>query len=257
MPRCARRWRPRFDRGSRSPRAGLCHCGARAGPAYGGVMRNVPWWGVLSSAAAPVLLAGGSTIAATLQPPSFDPVTDTVSALAAVGAVSRWLMTATFLAVGACDVITGLALRPASAAGRLILVAGGRGRHAGRGLSPAGWRRWLTAARDLGVGRLRRARGLAGRGMAAWPGGAVGAAAGGVCRCRRGACLPPGVVRRRGGHRGRTGWPGRGGPWRGSGGMAADGSPVLPPPRQDGRGPGRIRGQDRQAADARADHQGR
>ena len=87
-------------------------------------MRNVPWWGVLSSAAAPVLLAGGWTIAATLQPPSFDPVTDTVSALAAVGAVSRWLMTATFLAVGTCDVITGLALRPASAAGRLILAAG-------------------------------------------------------------------------------------------------------------------------------------
>ena len=87
-------------------------------------MRNVPWWGVLSSAAAPVLLAGGWTIAAMLQPPSFDPVTDTVSALAAVGAAGRWLMTATFLVVGACDVITGLALRPASAAGRLILVAG-------------------------------------------------------------------------------------------------------------------------------------
>ena len=87
-------------------------------------MRNVPWWGVLSSATAPVLLVGGSTIAATLQPPSFDPLTDTVSVLAAVGAVSRWLMTLTFLAVGTCDVITGLALRPASAAGRLILVAG-------------------------------------------------------------------------------------------------------------------------------------
>ena len=80
-------------------------------------MRNVPWWGVLSSAAAPVLLAGGWTIAATLQPPSFDPVTDTGSALAAVGAAGRWLMTATFLAVGTCDVITGLALRPASSTG--------------------------------------------------------------------------------------------------------------------------------------------
>ena len=71
-----------------------------------------------------MLLVGGSTIAVALQPPSFDPVTDTVSALAAVGAVSRCLMTLTFLAVGTCDVITGLALRPASAAGRLILVAG-------------------------------------------------------------------------------------------------------------------------------------
>ena len=111
--------------GQQVPQGGTFgHCGAQAGPAYGAVMRNVPWWGVLSSAAAPVLLAGGWTIAATLQPPSFDPVTDTVSALAAVGAVSRWLMTATFLAVGTCDVITGLALRPASAAGRLILATG-------------------------------------------------------------------------------------------------------------------------------------
>ena len=76
-------------------------------------MRNVPWWGVLSSAAAPVLLVGGWTIAAALQPSSFDPVTDTVSTLAAVGAVSRWLITLTFLVVGTCDVITGLALRPA------------------------------------------------------------------------------------------------------------------------------------------------
>ena len=33
---------------------------------------------------APVLLVGGWTIAATLQPPSFDPVTDMVSALAAL-----------------------------------------------------------------------------------------------------------------------------------------------------------------------------
>lgn len=48
-----------------------------------------------------------------LQPSSFDPVTDTVSTLAAVGAVSRWLMTLTFLVVGTCDVITGPALRPA------------------------------------------------------------------------------------------------------------------------------------------------
>ncbi len=100
------------------------HCGGRAGPAYGAAMRNVPWWGVLSSAAAPVLLVGGSTIAAALQPPSFDPVTDTVSALAAVGAVSRWLMTADvpgrrYLR---CDHRTRA--QAGRAAGRLILVAG-------------------------------------------------------------------------------------------------------------------------------------
>jgi hypothetical protein len=88
------------------------------------VVRAVPWWGVVSSAAAPVLMAGGWTVAAALQPHSYSQVADTVSALAAPGAADPWVMTATFLAVSACDVITGLALRPARALGRLILVAG-------------------------------------------------------------------------------------------------------------------------------------
>ena len=86
-------------------------------------MRAVPWWGVVSSAAAPVLMAGGWTVAAALQP-HYNPVADTVSALAAVGASDRWVMTLTFLVVAACDVVTGLALRPARAPGRLILIAG-------------------------------------------------------------------------------------------------------------------------------------
>ena len=91
--------------------------------AYGGRVRDVPWWGVVSSAAAPVLLASGWTAAAGLQP-RFDPVADTVSALAAQGAADRWVMTLTFLVVGGCYVVTALALRPAGTAGRLILLAG-------------------------------------------------------------------------------------------------------------------------------------
>jgi hypothetical protein len=87
-------------------------------------VRDVPWWGLFSSVAAPVLMVGGWTVATSLQPRPVDPVAETVSALAAVGAAERWVMTATFLAVGACYIATGLALRPACAAGRLILVAG-------------------------------------------------------------------------------------------------------------------------------------
>jgi hypothetical protein len=88
-------------------------------------VRAVPWWGVVSSAAAPVLMAGGWTVAAGLQPPhSYNPIADTVSSLAAVGAHDRWVMTLTFVLVAACDVGTGLALRPARAPGRLILIAG-------------------------------------------------------------------------------------------------------------------------------------
>jgi hypothetical membrane protein len=89
-------------------------------------MRDVPWWGVASSAAAPLLLVGGFTAAASLQP-NFDPVADTVSALAAPGAADRWVMTATFLVVAACYVLTALALRPARGAGRLVLIAGAAG----------------------------------------------------------------------------------------------------------------------------------
>jgi len=85
----------------------------------------VAWWGVLSAAIAPALLIGGWTVAAALQPSSFDAMTRTVSSLAALGATDRWVMTAVLAAVGGCDVITGLALRSAATAGRLILVAGG------------------------------------------------------------------------------------------------------------------------------------
>jgi hypothetical membrane protein len=89
------------------------------------VVRGVPWWGVVSSAVAPVLLVGGWTVAAGLQPRSFNAVTGTISSLAAEGAADRWVMTVALAGVGACYVLTGLALRPAASPGRLILMAGG------------------------------------------------------------------------------------------------------------------------------------
>jgi hypothetical membrane protein len=88
-------------------------------------VRGVPWWGVISSAAAPVLLIGGWTVAAGLQPRSFDPVADTISALAAENATDRWVMTFALLGAGVCYVVTALALRMASSAGRLIVAAAG------------------------------------------------------------------------------------------------------------------------------------
>ena len=89
------------------------------------VVRGVPWWGLVSSAAAPVLLAGGWTVAGGLQPRSFSAVADTISSLAAEGATDRWVMTAALAGVGTCHIVTGLALRPAAPAGRLLLMAGG------------------------------------------------------------------------------------------------------------------------------------
>jgi hypothetical membrane protein len=89
------------------------------------VVRGVPWWGLVSSAVAPVLLVGGWTLAAWLQPGSFDAVAGTISSLAAQGAADRWVMTFALAGTGACLVITGLALRPASSAGRGVLMTGG------------------------------------------------------------------------------------------------------------------------------------
>ena len=87
-------------------------------------MRGVPWWGLASATAAPVLMVAGWSVAAGLQPRPFDPVAQTVSMLAAPGATDRWVMTLTFVLVGVCEFVTGLALRPARMAGRVILMAG-------------------------------------------------------------------------------------------------------------------------------------
>ena len=87
----------------------------------------MPWWGVGSAAAAPVLLIGGWTLAAARQGGGFDPAVETISALAALDAKDRWLMTAALAGLGCCHVVTAAALRPAAPAGRVLLAAGGVG----------------------------------------------------------------------------------------------------------------------------------
>jgi len=151
----------------------------RNGFVYGGGMQEVPWWGAVSSAAAPVFMVGGWTAAADLQP-RFDAVSETVSSLAAPGATDRWVMTLTFVVVGLCYVVTALALRPARTTGRLILIAGAvagmlvavNPEHPG---DPYPWPHIICASIGLA-------------GVATWPAGAW----------RRGAAVPwalrPGVA---------------------------------------------------------------
>ena len=93
-------------------------------PGAAGV-REVPWWGTVSSAAAPVLLITGLTAAAKLQPPKFDAFNSTASSLAGDDASYSWVMTLTFAVVGMCDLLTGLALRAAALPGRLVLIGAG------------------------------------------------------------------------------------------------------------------------------------
>lgn len=88
---------------------------------------RVPRWAVLSAAAAPVLLIGGWTVAAARQRAGFDPVRESISALAAVDADSRWVMTAALAGVGVCHLVTAAGLRPAAVPGRALLALGGAG----------------------------------------------------------------------------------------------------------------------------------
>lgn len=89
------------------------------------MVRTVPRWAVLSAACAPVLLIGGWQLAATRQPGGFDPVRQTISALAARGATDRWIMTTALAGVGVCHVLTAAGLRSAAGAARLLLATGG------------------------------------------------------------------------------------------------------------------------------------
>ena len=72
-----------------------------------------------------MLLIGGWTAAAARQPDGFDPVSQTISALAARGATDRWLMTAALGAVGISYAVTALGLRDAALPGRVVLGCGG------------------------------------------------------------------------------------------------------------------------------------
>jgi hypothetical membrane protein len=86
---------------------------------------SVPWWVLVSSTAAPVALIGGWTLAAYRQPGDFDGTVETISALAALDATDRWLMTVALLCVGVCHVVTAAGLYRAATAGRTVLALGG------------------------------------------------------------------------------------------------------------------------------------
>ncbi|MFI5758626.1 DUF998 domain-containing protein [Streptomyces sp. NPDC051569] len=88
-------------------------------------MRRAAQWALLSSGCAPVLLVGGWTIAQFLQGPGYDPVTQTISVLAAYGAPGYWVMTGILIALGSCYLATALGLRAAALAGRAALGCGG------------------------------------------------------------------------------------------------------------------------------------
>jgi hypothetical membrane protein len=72
-----------------------------------------------------LLLIGGWTLAAAVQPLPFDATVRTISDLAAHDTPHRWLMTVALAGVGLCHLVTACALSCAAAPGRLVLGLGG------------------------------------------------------------------------------------------------------------------------------------
>lgn len=85
-------------------------------------MNSFVW---VSATVAPVALIGGWSLAQTQQVAAFDPVVDTISALAARGADDRWVMTVGLFVLGLCHVITAAGLTESASAGRALLAIGG------------------------------------------------------------------------------------------------------------------------------------
>ncbi len=92
---------------------------------YEPMAKTIPWWTVAAGSAAPVLLIGGFLVAATVQPASYNPVRDTISALAERGSTDWWLMTSALLGLGLCYLLVALGLQIAGGGARLLLAGGG------------------------------------------------------------------------------------------------------------------------------------
>lgn len=85
-------------------------------------MRN---WVAVPAILAPVALIGGWSLAQAHQPRSYDPVRDTISALAARPAADSWIMTTGLALLGLSYIATAGGLTPAGPAARMILALGG------------------------------------------------------------------------------------------------------------------------------------
>jgi hypothetical membrane protein len=85
----------------------------------------VPGWAVGTALLAPVVLVGGWLIAGALQPASYSPMRQTMSALAGHSGTDRWVMTAALLLVGSCQIATGVGLTSVRLPARILLMLTG------------------------------------------------------------------------------------------------------------------------------------
>jgi hypothetical membrane protein len=93
------------------------------------VQRNqsqaVPRWVVICAALAPVLITAAYLIAGALQPSRYDPIRQTISAMAGYAGTDRWLMTGGIILVGACYLLTAAGLTAIRVSARVLLAIAG------------------------------------------------------------------------------------------------------------------------------------
>jgi hypothetical protein len=85
---------------------------------------SVPWWAILSAASAPVVLLGSAAIARSMRTKAYDPVSQTISALALDGR-GQWIMTAGLAVSAACQIVTAVGLRVLPPLPRIALAFAG------------------------------------------------------------------------------------------------------------------------------------
>src|SRR5580658_2047084 len=82
-------------------------------------------WAIISAGLAPILLTGAYLIAGILQPPSYNPVRTTISAMAGHAGTDRWVMTGGIVLTGGCYLVTAAGLTGVRPPGRALLAVAG------------------------------------------------------------------------------------------------------------------------------------
>ena len=87
--------------------------------------RPVAGWAVGTALLGPAVLVAGWMIAGVLQPASYSPMRETMSALAGAAGTDPWIMTAALVLVGGCQIATGVGLTGVGMPARILLVLTG------------------------------------------------------------------------------------------------------------------------------------
>jgi len=87
--------------------------------------RPAPGWVLATAGLSPALVVSGWLAAGAVQPASYSPLRDTVSALAGQGGTQPWIVTSALFAVGGCYLATAVGLAGLRFPARILLAVAG------------------------------------------------------------------------------------------------------------------------------------